>query len=159
MRGFRVTELDHIVLNVKEIDRSLKFYTDVIGLEGERVAAFRDGKVGFPSVRINETTIIDLFPSKENPAAASGEKLSGNLNHFCMVTGAEDFAGIIVYLKENKIAIRQDPCRAGARAGRRHRFIFSTPMATRSRSECMGSRNWNDGVMEWRSDGKIARLV
>ncbi|HTF91925.1 MAG TPA: VOC family protein, partial [Verrucomicrobiae bacterium] len=67
MRGFRVTELDHIVLNVKDIDRSLKFYTEVIGLEGERVAAFRDGKVGFPSVRINETTIIDLFPSKENP--------------------------------------------------------------------------------------------
>ena len=116
MRGFRVTELDHIVLNVKDIDRSLKFYTEVIGLEGERVAAFRNGKVGFPSVRINETTIIDLFPSKENPAAANGEKLSGNLNHFCMVTGAEDFARIIVYLKENKISIREGPVsRWGAR--------------------------------------------
>jgi len=116
MRGFRVTDMDHIVLNVKDIDRSLKFYTEVIGLEGERVAAFRSGKVGFPSVRINATTIIDLFPSKENPAPANGEKLSGNLNHFCMVTGAEDFAGIIVYLKENKIAIREGPVsRWGAR--------------------------------------------
>jgi len=116
MRGFRVTELDHIVLNVKDIDRSLKFYTEVIGLEGERVAAFQNGKVGFPSVRINETTIIDLFPSKENPGAPTGEKLSGNLNHFCMVTGADDFAGIIDYLKENKIAIREGPVsRWGAR--------------------------------------------
>ena len=34
MRGFRVTDMDHIVLNVKDIDRSLKFYTEIIGLDG-----------------------------------------------------------------------------------------------------------------------------
>ncbi|MGH7870909.1 MAG: VOC family protein [Candidatus Binatia bacterium] len=116
MRRFHITALDHIVLNVKDIDRSLNFYTEVMGLEGERVAAFRAGKVGFPSVRINETTIIDLFPSKENPVAALGEKLSGNLNHFCMVIGAEDFSGIIDYLKVHDIAIREGPVsRWGAR--------------------------------------------
>ena len=80
------------------------------------MAAFRAGKVGFPSVRINETTIIDLFPSKEKSAAAAGEKLSGNLNHFCMVIGAEDFSGITDYLKVNDIAIRAGPVsRWGAR--------------------------------------------
>ena len=33
-----------------------------------------------------------------------------------MVTGAEDFSGIVVYLKENKIAVREGPVsRWGAR--------------------------------------------
>jgi catechol 2,3-dioxygenase-like lactoylglutathione lyase family enzyme len=54
----RITALDHIVLNVRDIERALKFYTQVLGLPGERVEEFRAGKVGFPSVRINSDTII-----------------------------------------------------------------------------------------------------
>ncbi len=62
MERIKVTELDHIVLNVSDIDRSLKFYTEVLGLQPERLDEFKAGKVGFPSVRINGDTIIDLFP-------------------------------------------------------------------------------------------------
>ncbi|MCE6998416.1 VOC family protein [Saccharothrix sp. S26] len=36
-RAIRVTALDHIVLNVGEVDRSLRFYRDVLSLEAERV--------------------------------------------------------------------------------------------------------------------------
>ena len=50
MAAITVTELDHIVLNVFDVERSLAFYIDVLGLQGERVAEFRAGKVGFPSV-------------------------------------------------------------------------------------------------------------
>jgi hypothetical protein len=64
MGKFKITALDHIVLNVGDIDRALQFYTGVLGLAGERVEQFRAGKVGFPSVRINDATIIDLFPRK-----------------------------------------------------------------------------------------------
>lgn len=111
-----LTALDHIVLNVGDIDRSLKFYTEILGLAGERIDGFRAGKVGFPSVRINESTIIDLFPQPETAAPSAGEKRSGNLNHFCLVTGAEDFAGVVDYLKENRIAVREGPVsRWGAR--------------------------------------------
>ncbi|MBI3059805.1 MAG: VOC family protein, partial [Deltaproteobacteria bacterium] len=81
----KITELDHIVLNVRDIDRSLAFYTGVLGLKGERVQEFKEGKIGFPSVRINENTIIDLFPLKnaevEKESAANAV---GNLNHFCL---------------------------------------------------------------------------
>jgi catechol 2,3-dioxygenase-like lactoylglutathione lyase family enzyme len=116
MRRPHLNVLDHIVLNVKDINRSLKFYTEVLGLAGERVDAFRAGKVGFPSVRINGSTIIDLFPTPEKAATASGKKQSGNLNHFCLVTGVEDFAGIVEYLKENDLALRAGPVsRWGAR--------------------------------------------
>ena len=33
MSGFKISELDHIVLNVGDIERSLKFYTEVMGFE------------------------------------------------------------------------------------------------------------------------------
>ena len=58
----KISELDHIVLNVSDIDRALDFYMRVLGLSGERVEEFKAGTVGFPSVRINPRTIIDLFP-------------------------------------------------------------------------------------------------
>ena len=32
MSGFKISELDHIVLNVSDIERSLQFYTGVMGL-------------------------------------------------------------------------------------------------------------------------------
>jgi catechol 2,3-dioxygenase-like lactoylglutathione lyase family enzyme len=64
MERIKITELDHIVLNVGDIHRSLKFYIEVLGLQPERLDEFKAGKVGFPSVRINGDTIIDLFPTR-----------------------------------------------------------------------------------------------
>ena len=117
MKPITITGLDHIVLNVGNIDRSLKFYTEALGLRGERVDEFRAGKVGFPSVRINGETIIDLFP-RENPVASSAPefKTDSNLNHFCLVVGADDFAGIVEYLREHGVDVHHGPVsRWGAR--------------------------------------------
>lgn len=112
----KINELDHIVLNVNDIERSLRFYTEILGLKGERMAEFRAGKVGFPSVRINDATIIDLFPAKRSAPPAAGAKNEGNLNHFCLVVGSEDFSGIVEYLAENEIPVREGPVsRWGAR--------------------------------------------
>jgi len=74
MARIKITDLDHIVLNVDDIEQSLKFYTEILGLSGERVDEFKAGKVGFPSVRINAATIIDLFPNKERSAHVPAPK-------------------------------------------------------------------------------------
>jgi catechol 2,3-dioxygenase-like lactoylglutathione lyase family enzyme len=128
MSGIKISELDHIVLNVGDIERSLKFYTEVMGLKAERVDEFRTGKVGFPSVRINADTIIDLFPIQDQQNKQNGgEKTAGNLNHFCMVTGKEDFAGIVDYLKENSIIIREGPVSRWGARGRATSVYFLDP--------------------------------
>ena len=128
MRRIRVTELDHIVLNVRDIDRSLNFYTGTLGLKPERLDEFKAGKVGFPSVRITDDTIIDLFPIKGPAAGAiSDAKVAGNLNHFCMVIGAEDFAGIVEYLKEKEIPIREGPVSRWGARGRATSVYFLDP--------------------------------
>lgn len=116
MDHFKITALDHIVLNVSDIDRALQFYTGVLGLAGERVELFRASKVGFPSVRINESTIIDLFPRQSVDSHPVSQKVDGNLNHVCLVVDAGDLAGVIEALNRNQIAIRAGPVsRWGAR--------------------------------------------
>ena len=127
MKKIKIIGLDHIVLNVGDIERSLTFYTEVLGLKGERVDEFRAGKVGFPSVRINEATIIDLFPSKDRASRADGEKPVGNLNHFCLVVGAEDFSGIVDYLSENHVTVRQGPVSRWGAQGRATSVYFLDP--------------------------------
>jgi catechol 2,3-dioxygenase-like lactoylglutathione lyase family enzyme len=77
----RVTGFDHIVLRVADVEVSLAFYCDELGLKGERVDEWRRGEVLFPSVRIDPTTVIDLFA-----ATRDGQ----NLDHFCLVIEPTD---------------------------------------------------------------------
>ena len=127
MPRMQITALDHIVLNVGDIDRSLKFYTEVLGLQGERVDEFKTGKVGFPSVRINAATIIDLFPNKDGASTGGGEKTAGNLNHFCLVVENAEFAGVIDHLKENHITLREGPVSRWGARGRATSVYFLDP--------------------------------
>ena len=128
MKPIKVTELDHIVLNVKDIDRSLDFYANVLGLKIERLDEFRAGKIGFPSARINEHTIIDLARSKEgNSSPENGENLQRNLNHFCLVVEKEDFSGIVEYLKAHSVAILNGPISRWGARGRATSVYFHDP--------------------------------
>ena len=71
----KINAMDHIVLNVPDINRSLAFYMDVLGLEPERLDQFRRGEVRFPSVRVSSDTVIDLFPMKPGEALGGGPGL------------------------------------------------------------------------------------
>jgi catechol 2,3-dioxygenase-like lactoylglutathione lyase family enzyme len=78
----QVRGLDHIVLRTPDIERSLQFYCGVLGLQGERVEAWRDGRAPFPSARIDERTIIDLVAASRDGT---------NLDHLCLVVAPLDF--------------------------------------------------------------------
>ena len=81
MPAVKVTGLDHIVLRCADVEVSLAFYCDELGLAPERVDEWRRGEVLFPSVRVDATTVIDLFG-----AARDGQ----NLDHFCLVIEPTD---------------------------------------------------------------------
>jgi catechol 2,3-dioxygenase-like lactoylglutathione lyase family enzyme len=83
----RVRELDHLVLNVADVERSLDWYTGLLGLAGERVDEWRAGEVPFPSVRISAGCIIDLFAT---------ERTGENLDHLCLVVEPGDVTTIAV---------------------------------------------------------------
>jgi catechol 2,3-dioxygenase-like lactoylglutathione lyase family enzyme len=111
----KIMQMDHIVLNVGDIDRSLHFYGDILGLTAERVEEYRAGKIGFPSVRINEHTIIDLFPP-ERQTKVIGEGFAENLNHLCLALEDGDLAEVVDHLTKHGIEIETGPiARWGAR--------------------------------------------
>ncbi|HVM39463.1 MAG TPA: VOC family protein [Acidimicrobiia bacterium] len=80
-----VRAMDHIVLNVADVEASLRFYCEELGLEGVRVDEWRRQEVFFPSVRVDEGTIIDLLA-----VPRTGE----NVNHFCLVVEPTDFEAL-----------------------------------------------------------------
>ena len=114
MGPIKVHEIDHIVLNVYDVDRVLEFYTGVLGLGEERVEEFRAGKVGFPSVRINEHAVIDLNPVGKG--SIRNREVRANLNHFCLVMERADFTAVVDYLKGKQVQVKTGPVsRWGAR--------------------------------------------
>lgn len=104
-------QLDHIVLTVENIDRALDFYVDVLGLAPERLDLYRSGEVLFPSVRINEHTLIDLLPPEmhapQHPAA--GVAQVANVDHFCLNLPAQRWHAVMAKLGERGIEIEAGP--------------------------------------------------
>ncbi len=73
--------LDHIVLKVADVERSLAWYTSELGLEGERVEEWRRGEAPFPSARVDATTVIDLV---------NADRTGENVDHLCLVVDPTD---------------------------------------------------------------------
>jgi catechol 2,3-dioxygenase-like lactoylglutathione lyase family enzyme len=76
-----VTDIDHLVLECADVETTLGWYQERLGLAPVRVDEWRAGTVPFPSVRVNEHTIIDLI---------AGHPTSGHLDHFCLVVAPTD---------------------------------------------------------------------
>jgi catechol 2,3-dioxygenase-like lactoylglutathione lyase family enzyme len=96
MTGIRVTGLDHLVLVVADVERSLAFYCSTLGLAPVRVEQWRAGTVPFPSVRITDTIIVDLVARRGAPEAGPNRVHSDpNLDHFCVVVEPIDFAQLV----------------------------------------------------------------
>ena len=145
MARIKITDLDHIVLNVGDIEQSLKFYTEVLGLSGERVDEFKAGKVGFPSVRINAANDHRLVSEQGTFGSTCRRQSRRQLESFLPGGRRRRFCRHrrLSERKANR-ASAKGRCRAGARVAGRPRFISSIPTATRSRF----GRTEEIGVME-----------
>ena len=88
MAQIQVRAMDHIVLVVSDVERSIAWYCDVLGLEPLRLDEWRRREVFFPSVRIDEGTIIDLV------AGARDASVAGNVDHFCLVVDRIDLDAV-----------------------------------------------------------------
>ena len=101
-----ITEMDHIVLRVKDVETSLRFYAETLGLQTERVDQWRAGEVRFPSARINDDTIIDFFGSDQEPMTREGSR---NQDHFCMVIEPTDMEDLKVKFETIGVEIQAGP--------------------------------------------------
>jgi catechol 2,3-dioxygenase-like lactoylglutathione lyase family enzyme len=83
--SIKILALDHIVLKCADIERTLAWYRDVLGLGPVRVEEWRRGDAPFPSVRVNSNTIIDLI---------EGGTDGGRLDHLCLVIEETDLKAL-----------------------------------------------------------------
>ena len=97
--------LDHLVLVVSDVERSLDWYTKHAGLASVNVDTWRQGQTFFPSLRVTADTIIDLLDG--DPSAGRG-----HLDHLCFVVSQDDLASIAA---DPALAVVDQGERSGAR--------------------------------------------
>lgn len=109
---FEIKGLDHIVLRVRDLDRMVWFYCDVLGCKMEREQA----EIGLTQVRAGRS-LIDLVPVDgklgQMGGAAPGKE-GRNLDHFCITIDGYDEAKIRAYLTARGVATGEAGSRYGA---------------------------------------------
>ncbi|MFN4089472.1 MAG: VOC family protein [Alphaproteobacteria bacterium] len=78
MIPFRIRALDHVVLRVRDMDRMIRFYVDVLGCSEER----RVASIGLVQLRAG-SALIDLVPGR-------GPAEGRNVDHFALTVEPYD---------------------------------------------------------------------
>lgn len=68
----KVTDADHTNWRVRDIEASLRFYRDLLGLEPFGLDEYRQGKRGIVSLRVTPKFILHLRPDPDFEPAATG---------------------------------------------------------------------------------------
>ena len=82
----KLTGVDHIVLFVRDIDRSIEWYTERFDVTVERYDLWRGGSSPFVSLRVSDSFLIDL---------TLGESAGENVDHFALVTDRASFDSFV----------------------------------------------------------------
>jgi len=108
-----VTSLDHFVLRVRDLEASLHFYRDILGLPIECLEEYRAGTRPFVSARVGQQ-LLDLVPDPTyNPDAG---RAAGGFLHACLEVAGR-LSEIVPWLQEHGVVIieEQPVPRMGAR--------------------------------------------
>jgi len=90
---FIIHGIDHIVLRVRELERSLAFYRDLLGCTVER----QQPALGLTQLRAG-SSLIDLV-TLDGPLGAGEPPGAGrNLEHFCLTVAPFDETTLIAWL-------------------------------------------------------------
>ena len=109
---FSIREIDHLVLRIADLDRSLAFYRDVLGCTIER----RQEAIGLIQLRAGRS-LIDLVPleGKLGSAGGAGPGAEGrNVDHFCLRIEPFDGPTLAAYLRDNGLPPGEVAQRFGA---------------------------------------------
>ncbi|MET7381896.1 VOC family protein [Streptomyces sp. NPDC005526] len=126
------TRLDHVVLWVRDPAAAAGFYERAVGLEPLRLAEFAEGTVSFPSVRVNDETILDLAPLGLAPRMDVLPGAAGSaghpVNHVCLSLPAAGFDALRARLQEHAVPVSKLSYDSyGARGEARRSFYFRDP--------------------------------
>lgn len=112
MPPFTLRKIDHVVLRIADLKKSLAFYVDALGCTMDKEQA----KIGLYQVRAGES-LIDLIPLDEKLGSLGGagpQNEGRNLDHFAIQITPFDDAKIRAHLAAHNITITDSGTRYGA---------------------------------------------
>lgn len=112
MLAFQIKHLDHVVLRVRDLARSVDFYTKVLGCSIKR----KNDKYAMIHLSAG-ASMIDLVDAQGSlgPAGEEApEKKRHNLDHFCLRVDPFDETAILEHLQSFGIAADKAVMRYGA---------------------------------------------
>jgi catechol 2,3-dioxygenase-like lactoylglutathione lyase family enzyme len=124
--------LDHVVLWVSDPIGSAEFYEKTLGTEPVRLADYATGQVPFPSVRLNEETILDIMPlamaERMKMLAGAAQSAGHPVNHICVALSADAFDALLGRLEEHAVPVSDVTFDSfGARGLAKRSFYFRDP--------------------------------
>jgi catechol 2,3-dioxygenase-like lactoylglutathione lyase family enzyme len=100
--------IDHVVLWVDSPKNSLDFFVDVVGLRPVRKQEFEEGTAPFPSVRLNDMTILDLMDRNtvslvQDFTGGGGDAGGRPINHICLSMNAAEYSALTARLVAREV--------------------------------------------------------
>lgn len=102
--AFTIRNLDHVVLRVADLERAIRFYTEVLGCREER----RVESIKLVQLRAGES-LIDLIHAEETPPAGAG-----NMDHFALRIAPFDEPALRRHLEGHGVEVGEVVERYGA---------------------------------------------
>ena len=98
----KIQGVDHVALNVRHIDKSLEFYTKVIGL---KVTEREPSKPGVEYFLDCGPSLIGIIQAQDTSLSHHFENDGLGANHFSFRIHANDFDAMINHLEEHHVRI------------------------------------------------------
>lgn len=109
----KALKIDHIGIAVKDLDETLKFYTDILGLECEGTEVVEEQKVRVAFLPVGDTE-VELLESTatDGPIAKFIEKNGEGIQHIAF--RVDDIEAAIAYMKGKGMRMIDEQPRYGA---------------------------------------------
>jgi len=96
---FKIEALDHVALAVRDVERSVQWYTDVLGFKREHEGLWN----GIPVFIGNGAAAIALFPARDEAGSMSRDRAAVRTLHFAFRANRENFLSAQDELKKRAI--------------------------------------------------------
>ena len=112
MTPFKIRQLDHLVLRVRDVAAMQAFYCNVLGCTVERVQE----ELGLTQLRAGDSLIdlVDVEGKLGRMGGAAPLARGRNLDHFCLRIEPFDLGELVAYLSEKGVALGEYGSRYGA---------------------------------------------
>ena len=98
----KITGADHTNWRVRDVERSLRFYRDVLGLEPLGLEEHRRGERSLVSLRVTPTFILHLRPDPD-----FGPVPTGGYDHLALVLEGTDPEALAKHLADSGVEIER----------------------------------------------------